>query len=292
MLKTIKKTLGNKNEDAPRSGVFRGNKDDQNKHREHEVHRDENVDQSMQASPTYAKAGQPLTPRVIFAVEGFVAYKWKNQQGEADLHPPFTPLDEVTAAPDRYQRKRIKIQGLIRHTMLLCGTGAPQERAPTRIHGEGANGASQSSQMDFFLFFTHLDAVCTNDRFPIVAFRFVDFVLNARLGFSFCLTARRDSGFNNFVLPFDAHGSDAARTDGDTIRGRFFENMSQRWWKENRRTEAWLEPWRWEKPRVPETDPQRTLSKKSSQRQKNPWELKKSSPSGPLLACQTLYLKK
>ena len=85
--------------------------------------------------------------------------------------PPFTRVEEVTAAPDGYQRRRIKIQDLVRHTMLLCGADAPLGRAPrgnlTRelskaISSEkgkdkGEKGASQSLQMEIAQAPSHKD---------------------------------------------------------------------------------------------------------------------------------------
>ena len=113
----------------------------------------------MQASPTFAKTSQigSSSPSKVFT-----AYKWKKQQGEVDQHPSFTPLKEVTAAPDGYQKRRVKIQDLIRRTMLLCRADAPLGRVPRGImarelgkaipsekgKGKGAKGASQSSQME------------------------------------------------------------------------------------------------------------------------------------------------
>ena len=82
----------------------------------------------MKASPTFAEPGQPVKSRIIFAVD--VAHKWKKQQGEGDQHSPFTPHKEVTAALDRHQRRRMKIQDPVRHFMLICGADAPPGRAP------------------------------------------------------------------------------------------------------------------------------------------------------------------
>ena len=81
---------------------------------------------------------------------------WATSQA-ADQHPPFTLLEEATAAVDGYQRRRIKIQDFIRHTMLICGADAPPGRAPRgnlarelskaisseRGKGKGVKGASQ-----------------------------------------------------------------------------------------------------------------------------------------------------
>ena len=78
--------------------------------------------------PPYTK--QPVRSRIIFAVEGVSSYKCEKQQGEGDHHQPFATLEEVTAAPDGYQRRRINIQDLIRHTMQICGADAPPGRAP------------------------------------------------------------------------------------------------------------------------------------------------------------------
>ena len=64
------------------------------------------------------------------------------------------------AALDGYPRRRIKIQDLNRHSMLLCRANAPPERAPRgnlarelskaisaeKGKGKGVKGASQPSQ--------------------------------------------------------------------------------------------------------------------------------------------------
>ena len=120
-------------------------------------------------------------------------------------------------------------------------------------------------------FFSHFDAMCTNEvfffcnsRLPIVAFRFVNLVL--------------DTSF------FETHF------------------MSQWCWNENRMTEAWLEPWHWkEKLRramrrrtVPKIDPQRTLSKnkrKNHGTHSDETEDEEVKPSRPLPDCQILFLK-
>ena len=66
-----------------------------------------------------------------------MCYKWKRQDADGAC-PPFTSLGEVTAAPDGHQRKRIKIQDLIRHTMLLCGEDA-QTGSLAMQPGEGVD---------------------------------------------------------------------------------------------------------------------------------------------------------
>ena len=63
----------------------------------------------MQASPELAQSLCNLSvSRIIFAVEGLTVYMCTKQQGEVDQHPPYTPLEEVTAALDWHHRRRIK----------------------------------------------------------------------------------------------------------------------------------------------------------------------------------------
>ena len=42
---------------------------------------------------------------------------------------PFTPLEEVLTSQDGSHKRGVRIEDLVRHTMLLCGADAPPERA-------------------------------------------------------------------------------------------------------------------------------------------------------------------
>ena len=80
--------------------------------------------------PTFVKPGQSPRSRVIFAVEGFISYSWKKQQGEEGILS-FALLEEALATQDVAQNKRrIRILDLVGHTMMLCGADAHPVRAP------------------------------------------------------------------------------------------------------------------------------------------------------------------
>ena len=95
-------------------------------------------------------------------MEGFTSYKRKKQHGEEGCLP-FAPLEETLATQGVAQNKRrIRIQDLVGHTMILCKADAPLGRAPCgnlarelgkvtiseKGRGQGRKGASQSSQME------------------------------------------------------------------------------------------------------------------------------------------------
>ena len=74
--------------------------------------------------PTFARHGQTPRSRIIF-VEGFISCKWKEQHREEENFP-FALLEETLPWQDGAQHKRrIRIQDLVRHTMVLCGAEAP-----------------------------------------------------------------------------------------------------------------------------------------------------------------------
>ena len=43
---------------------------------------------------------------------------------------PFTPLEEVLTSQDGSNKRRVRIENQVRHTMLLCGADAPPGTAP------------------------------------------------------------------------------------------------------------------------------------------------------------------
>ena len=78
--------------------------------------------------PIFAWPGRPHKSRFIFAVDGFASYRWKKQEVEVDQRgPPCAPSEEVLPAQDGSDKRRMKIQDLIRHTQR---PNVPQGRAP------------------------------------------------------------------------------------------------------------------------------------------------------------------
>ena len=109
-LKVIESILAGKNENGglslPDQEKAEAIKGDQNKHREHEVHRTGHVDKNMQAPPNLRQAWQPIRSRIIFAVGGVISHKWRKQEADGDHRgPPFTPLEEVVTAQDGSNKK-------------------------------------------------------------------------------------------------------------------------------------------------------------------------------------------
>ena len=97
-----------------RPGEGRRVEDAQDDHRRKEVPRAEHVDKSMQAPPNIRKA-------------------WADTQiaDRRGGEPPFAPLEDTLATQDGAQHKRcVRIQDLVRHTVILCGAQAPPGRAP------------------------------------------------------------------------------------------------------------------------------------------------------------------
>ena len=98
------------------------------------------------------------------------------------------------------------------------------------------------------LFLSHFDTVCTNEgfckaSFPTAASQIVksgcEFKGSCVLQQMFFLFGPCSVFF--FVVSFFCL-LDAAHMNFDAIQGLLY-SMSQWWWKENRRTEAWPEPW-------------------------------------------------
>ena len=86
--------------------------------------------------PSFVKPGRSPRSRVIFAVEGFISYRWKKQQGEEGSFP-FAPLEETLATQDVAQNKRrTRIQ-------VLVGAHHDTERSRTPIQGEPRAGIWQ-----------------------------------------------------------------------------------------------------------------------------------------------------
>ena len=77
-----------------RPGEGRGSKDDQNKRRAFDVHRAERVGKKhpVISQPTQSLE-QPPRSRIIFAVEGVVGYRWKEQDSDG-TYPLLAPLEE------------------------------------------------------------------------------------------------------------------------------------------------------------------------------------------------------
>ena len=76
--------------------------------------------------PTCAKPVKPDRERIIFAVEGLI--KWPKQDTDS-AQPPFMPLEEPMQTQEG-QKRRIRIQDLVRHALVLCGAQAAPGRAP------------------------------------------------------------------------------------------------------------------------------------------------------------------
>ena len=113
--------------DPARSGKGGGHEDTQNNHPELNA-----WVKSTQASPNLRKASATSQVADHLRRRRFLCClqveEAARRGGSAPL--PFTPLEEVTAALDGCQRRRIKIQDLTRHTMLICGADALLGRGP------------------------------------------------------------------------------------------------------------------------------------------------------------------
>ena len=78
--------------------------------------------------PTCAKPVKPDRERIIFAVEGLITNEWPKQDTDS-AQPPFMPLEEPMQTQEG-QKRRIRIQDLVRHALVLCGAQAAPGRAP------------------------------------------------------------------------------------------------------------------------------------------------------------------
>ena len=118
--------------------------------------------------PTFAKPWKPDRERIIFVVEGLITYKWPKQDPDS-AQPPFMPQEEPKQTQEG-QKRRIRIQDLVRLALVLCGAQAAPGRAPRgnlarelsnaimpdKGSGKGAKGGkgmlqltqSQSSEME------------------------------------------------------------------------------------------------------------------------------------------------
>ena len=114
----------------PRTGKGRSSGDAQEDSRELDGARIDCMGESMQASPNLRKACHPHKSRIIFATEGFASHKCDKQEGEHQGNPPYAPLEEILTTQDGSNKRRTKIQYLIKHTLVLCGPKVPQARAP------------------------------------------------------------------------------------------------------------------------------------------------------------------
>ena len=72
--------------------------------------------------PTYAQSGQP------HAADHLRRRRYDDLQVE-ERSSPFTPLEEVLTSQDGSNERRVRIEDVVRHTMLLCGADAPPGRA-------------------------------------------------------------------------------------------------------------------------------------------------------------------
>ena len=79
--------------------------------------------------PTFARPGRAPRSRTIVATEGCITHRRKRQETDA-AYPPYAPLEEATGTQDGYPKRRVKIQDLVRHALILCGAQVPQGRAP------------------------------------------------------------------------------------------------------------------------------------------------------------------
>ena len=116
---------------------------------------------------TFAKPGQTPRSRIIFAVEGVLSCKWKKEADGDQMGSPFAPLEEVLTSQDRpnmkiqdlisnrwkklpeevglsfamleetlstadgaLHKRRMRIQDLVVHAMVVCGAEALPGRAP------------------------------------------------------------------------------------------------------------------------------------------------------------------
>ena len=75
------------------------------------------------------------------------------------MYPSYAPLEEDLGTQDGYQKRRVQIQSLVRHALILCRAQAPKARAPRgnlarelskaflpeKVKGKG-KGTSQSLQ--------------------------------------------------------------------------------------------------------------------------------------------------
>ena len=107
----------------------------------------------MQVPPNFRKAWADTTSRIVFAVGGFICYKWEKQP----------PLGEVLSTADGAQHmRRLRVQDLVRHVVVLCGADGPPGRAPRgnlarelskeidseKGKGKDGTGAFQASQIE------------------------------------------------------------------------------------------------------------------------------------------------
>ena len=106
--------------------------------------------------PTNGKLGQPLRSRIIFAVEDVFSYTWK-KEADGDRWRRY-----LLTSQDGSNKRRMNIQDLIRHTMLLRGADAPPGTVPRgnlarelrkaisseKGKGKREKGAFHSSQME------------------------------------------------------------------------------------------------------------------------------------------------
>ena len=102
--------------------------------------------------------GKPDRERIIFAVEGLITYKWPKQDTDS-AQPPSMPLEEPIQT-QKGQKRRIRIQDLVRHALILHGAQAALGRAvsgnlarelsnaimPDKGKGKGGKGMLQLTQ--------------------------------------------------------------------------------------------------------------------------------------------------
>ena len=77
---------------------------------------------------TCAMPGKPDRERIIFAVEGLITCEGPKQDTDS-AQPPFMPPEEPIQTQEG-QKRRIRIQDLVRHALVLCGAQAAPGRAP------------------------------------------------------------------------------------------------------------------------------------------------------------------
>ena len=72
----------------------------------------------------FERDGDSPTSRIIFAAEGSITYKWK-QEEDVDHRE-----EELATQADGPHKRRMPTHGLTKHVLILCGAIVPQGRAP------------------------------------------------------------------------------------------------------------------------------------------------------------------